>query len=214
MRETATNGANPEVDRYRLALESPVMSRNDSRTRHTASAGAFAVLVSFCLLTLGGCGDDPASSSTAGSGTVDLTVIRACELLTASEIEAATGIAPASGQDMSQADGRLPICSWPRSGGAQFDTFVNLLVAPGGYDSYDEFLERSLDSPLGELLSEEDAVQEVDGAGDFGVWMRELRMLQVYDGDLMVQVTAQAAAGRDELEAARALAVAALDRVR
>ncbi|HEX9876250.1 MAG TPA: hypothetical protein VGC50_06310 [Gammaproteobacteria bacterium] len=181
--------------------------------RIAASVAAFAVLALFSLLVLGGCDRDPASSSAAGSGTgPDLTAIRACELLTAADIEAATGIAAAAGQDVSQVDGQLPICNWPRAGGAQFDTFVNLLVTRSSIDDYEEFLRNTRDTLFGEVFTE-DSLQEID-VGDFGVWIDETNMLQVYEGGVMVQVTAEAAAGRDELEAARALAVAALDKLR
>jgi hypothetical protein len=173
-----------------------------------AHRAALAKLIPFSLVGLAACGDDPAGGSAASSA-LDLTTVRACELLTAPEIEAATGIAAAGGQDKSQVDGQLPICNWPRAGGAEYDTLVNVLVARSGVDTYEEFMQNTRDTPLAEALGE-DAFQEVGGVGDFGVWIGETKMLQVYDREMMVQVTAGATAGGDDLEAAKALAAAAL----
>jgi hypothetical protein len=158
------------------------------------------------IVYLGGCGDAPAPGAST-SARLDMTAIRACELLTAAQIEAATGVAPAPGEDRSQVGGQIPICNWAPAGSQSSATLVSLLVAHGGYDTYEEYLERARETPLGAVL-EGDSVSEVD-AGDFGVWMHEARMLQVYDGPAMVQLTIGSAAGGDGLDAARTLAVAA-----
>jgi hypothetical protein len=163
-------------------------------------------------MSLAGCGEEPASTAPARDG-VDLAAVRACELLDASEIETATGNAAAAGLDMSRQAAGVPMCRWPPAGGPESDTLVNLLVTGNYYDSYEEFLESARDGPLGDAFSG-DAVRQVEGVGDFGVWLPEAGMLQVYDGDVMVQVDAETAPGRDELEAAGALALAALAKLR
>jgi hypothetical protein len=161
---------------------------------------------------LAGCGEEPASTAPARGG-LDLTAVRVCELLAASEIETATGNAAAAGLDISQQAAGVPMCRWPPAGGPEYDTLVNLVVTGNYYDSYEEFLASAREGLLGNAFSE-DAVRRVDGVGDFGVWLPETGMLQVYDGDVMVQVDAETAPGRDELEAARALALAALAKLR
>jgi len=171
-------------------------------------------LSALVLLGLAACGDDPESGARGGEASSrSLESVTACSLLTAAQIEAATGRAPAEGEDRSQVGGRLPICNWAPADGESFDTLVSVLVAVSGYDNYAEFLESARESPVGAAFSE-DAVEEVGGVGDFGVWMRETSMLQVYSDDRMVQVTVAPAAGRDPLEAARELGGAALERVR
>jgi hypothetical protein len=142
-----------------------------------------------------------------------LTGVRACELLTAEDIESATGRAPAEGQDMSRVGGRLPIRGWAPAGGQSFDTLVNLLVTVNAYDTYAEFVESARSSPAGAAFSDDD-IEEVSGVGDFGVWMGEARMLQIYAGDQMVQITVGASAAGEPLAVARALGEAALNRLR
>ena len=68
----------------------------------------------------------------------DLSGVEACELLTASEIEAATGIAPGAPQDMTQVQGQLPMCSWSAPDGRNV---ASILVTRGGLESYDQFVE-------------------------------------------------------------------------
>ena len=174
------------------------------------------------LLTLPACGggnDTPSLDEIASMSedeaaemarkTKDLSGVKACELLTASEIEAATGIAPGAPQDMTQVQGQLPMCNWP-AGDESGRTVVSLLVTRAGQSSYGEFVETSRDQmeDMGMEFNEEDW-QEVPDVGDFGVWVGEEQlggMLQVYDDGMMVQVDAETAGGKDELEASKELA--------
>lgn len=64
----------------------------------------------------------------------DLSGVAACELLTASEIEAATGIAPGEPQDMSQVQGQLPMCTWPAADGSGRNV-ASILVTRGGLEN-------------------------------------------------------------------------------
>lgn len=136
----------------------------------------------------------------------DLSGVEACELLTASEIEAATGIAPGEPQDMSQVQGQLPMCTWPAADGSGGNA-ASILVTRGGFEDYEQFIEVSR-SQMGEDFDEDDW-RHVPDVGDFGVWIGEgsWGMLQVYDGDMMVQVDAEVAQGKDELEASKDLAM-------
>lgn len=146
----------------------------------------------------------------------DLSGVKACELLTAAEVEAATGMAPAQPEDISQVQGQLPMCNWPSADGSG-RILVSLLVTRGGHSSYDEFVESSR-SQMGEMgieFNEEDW-QHVPDVGDFGVWVGEDfagGMLQVYDGGMMVQVDTEPAEGKDELEASKELAMKVFDRL-
>lgn len=142
----------------------------------------------------------------------DLSGVEACELLTASEIEAATGIAPGEPQDMSQVQGQLPMCTWPAADGSGRNV-TSILVTRGGLESYEQFVEVSR-SQMGADFDEGDW-QHIPDVGDFGVWIGEgsWGMLQVYDGDMMVQVDAEPAQGKDELEASKDLAMKVFGRL-
>lgn len=144
----------------------------------------------------------------------DLSGVKACELLTAGEIEAATGIAPGTPEDISQVQGQLPMCNWPSADGSG-RVLASILVTRGGYSDYDEFVEatRSQMGDMGVEFSEEDW-RHVPDVGDFGVWLgEEAGMLQVYDEGLMVQVNAETGGGTDKLTAAKELARKAFDRL-
>lgn len=146
----------------------------------------------------------------------DLSGVNACELLTAADIEAATGIAPGEPQDMTQVQGQLPMCNWTGADGTG-PTLVTLLVTRGGQSSYEEFVETSRGQmeDMGMEFNEEDW-QHVPDVGDFGVWIGEEQMggmLQVYDDGLMVQVDAETAEGKDELEASKELVRKAFERL-
>jgi hypothetical protein len=175
---------------------------------HRQLGGAVCVAAVCALI---GCSED-SSPSADTTGGVDLASIRACELLTPEEIEAATGIGADAGQDIGFA-GSVPMCNWPQTG-SDFDMVVTLIVTPAAYRSYEEFRASARDNAFGDLLADTD-VEAVDVAGaDFGVWMPEAGTLQVYGSGFMVQVTAETAAGRDEFDASRVLAQAAGARLR
>lgn len=146
----------------------------------------------------------------------DLSDVRACELLTAAEVEAATGMASAQPEDVSQVQGQLPMCHWPAADGSG-RILAAILVTRGGHSSYEEFIEisRSQMEDMDIEFREEDW-QHIPDVGDFGVWVGEEfagGMLQVYDDGLMVQVDASPAEGMDELEASKELAMKAFDRL-
>lgn len=143
--------------------------------------------------------------------TDDLSGVTACELLTAAEIQAATGIAPGPPQDETMYDGQLPMCHWPSADGTQTH-LVQILLSRSALRSYDEFLEQFREQ-LGPEVSTE-GLGEVERIGDFGVWMDEMSMLQVHDDGRLVQVAVELPEGRDDLAAAKKLTLEALDRLR
>jgi len=126
-------------------------------------------------------------------------------MLTATEIEAATGIAPGPPVDVSQA--QLPMCNWPTADGSN-PAFLTLMIGPSGnYGSYEEAMEKwaasaaDMDFPF-----DADDYQEVEGVGDVGAWMPDAGILQAHTGATMVQIMTDVAEGRDKLESARELA--------
>lgn len=161
------------------------------------------------ILAVTACSDD-APSSTSSSASLDLTKLQACELLTPGEIEAATGLSAEPGEDMTQLDGKLPMCSWASTEGGSLWA-ANVMVTGTTYTDYDQFVRLATGGSLGFDLDE---IERVDGVGRFGVWLPDVKMLQVYGDDVMVQMGVEVADGRDPVEAAKALAQLALDRVR
>ena len=151
-------------------------------------------------LPLSACTDEPATpASYEPASQAD-----ACALLTAAEIEAATGIAPGSPADMSQA--RLPMCNWPSADGSN-PAFLTLMIGPSqNYTSYDEAMKKWAESAadMGFPFEAND-YREVDDVGDVGAWMEEAGTLQAHTADTMIQVMVEVAPGRDRLEAARDL---------
>ncbi|MGH7564026.1 MAG: hypothetical protein ACREK5_06350 [Gemmatimonadota bacterium] len=141
----------------------------------------------------------------------DLSGVKACELLTAAEIETATGLAPGAPEDISQVQGQLPMCNWPSADGSG-RVVASILVTRGGFDNYEDFAETSREQ-LGADFNEEDW-RHVPDVGDFGVWVGGgLGMLQVYEGERMVQVDAETTGGKDELEASKELAMKVFERL-
>lgn len=169
-----------------------------SRVVRTALASA-AVAVSGCS------GDPPAQSRAAG---IDFTSVRACELLTAADVENATGIAVDAGKDVSRVGGRLPMCNWPRAG-SDTDIVLSLLVTQPSYTSFERYL-----AGVGDTEFAGADIEEVTGIGHFGAWIPEAMMLQAYGEAAMVQTYVQVASERDAREAAKTLAGTALGNVR
>lgn len=158
-------------------------------------------------LALAGCGaDEPPAASEIGA-------IDACALLTAAEIEEATGITPGAPQDAGF-EGSVPLCNWPTADGSD-PAFLTVLVAPSGnYGSYADALVKWQESAseTGYDLDPAD-YEEVEGAGRVNAWMPEAGMLQAHRGNRMVQVSARVAPGRDRLQASIALTGHALTRL-
>jgi len=142
----------------------------------------------------------------------DLSAVEGCDLLTASEIEAATGITPGEPQDMSQVQGQLPMCTWPAADGSGRNV-TSILVTRGGMKDYDQYLEMTRTGMGADF--DVSTLKHIPDVGDFGVWIGEgsWGMLQVFDGDLMVQVDAEPAEGKDELEASKDLAMKVFGRL-
>ena len=161
----------------------------------------------FCLVllvsaTLSACSEEPATETSAAAASEAVT--DACALLTAGEIEAATGIAPGDPKDMSRP--RLPMCNWPTADGSN-SAFLTLMIGPSdNYTSYDDAI-RKWEASAADMDFPFDAgdYREVDGVGDVGAWMPDAGMLQAHSGSTMIQVMTEVAEGRDRLEAARAL---------
>ena len=177
--------------------------------RHAASS---MQLLTLSVLAVCGCSDGGPGGGGAASSSLDLATVSACYLLAPAEIEAATGVAVAVGQDRSELDGRLPMCFWPRAG-SELDYVVNVLVTMSSYSSYEQYMRLSGgDAESGEH-PDLGTVRHVDGVGRFGAWLEDLGMLQVYGDIAMVQVTVQVADERSRMEAAQTLAATALGRL-
>jgi hypothetical protein len=161
-------------------------------------------------VVLGACGGDTPSAPPSTA----LDEVDACALLTAEEIEEATGIAPGAPDDSGPASGP-PMCNWPAADNSH-PFAVSLLVAPSdNYTSFDGALARWQESAEG-MGMEFDAndYQEVEGPGTVNSWMEEAGMLQAHRGNRMVQVFAQVAPDRDGLAASTALARHAMARLK
>src|SRR5690606_8325911 len=131
----ARANAIPAVDE--VFSSSTLSSRRDPSMRITSPRSTASLLLTITAFAVAGC-SDTAPSGTSGSAARDLTAVRACDLLTPTDIEMATGIAPGTGEDMTELDGRLPMCNWtPATGG--FRPVANLLVTTSSYTDYDEF---------------------------------------------------------------------------
>lgn len=173
------------------------------------SLGGIAVVVS--AFAVGACGGDGESGSSVAA--TDLTAIDGCALLTAAEIETATGIAPGAPQDMSF-EGSAPMCNWPTADGSN-PAFLTVVVGAGSNaDSFESAMvewEESA-SRMG-MDFEREAYEKVDGVGDFGAWLGEAGMLQAQRGDVMITVSSDTAADRDKREASMQLANNALARI-
>jgi hypothetical protein len=176
------------------------------RTSNVPIRGSCKSLGLAAVLVVGGCSEE---APPAGAASFDGTAIRACDLLTTDEVEAAAGVAADAGEDVSQVGGRLPICHW-RQAGSEYELAASVLVSISSFSTFDAFITNVRES--GDDVLSEDHFERVDGIGDFAVWMPELGMLQVHDGGVMVQIDT-AAPEANQLDAARTLARAALARL-
>ena len=161
------------------------------------------------VLVLAGCSDGGQAASPA----TPLAEIDACALLTAEEIEAATGIAPAP-PEQDGPKSAVPMCNWPAA--VQGYPFaLNLLIAPSdNYSSFDGALAKWQESAESmEFPFDPNDYQEVGEPGTVNAWMHEAGMLQAHRGNRMVQVYAQVTPDRDRLEASVALARHVLSRL-
>jgi hypothetical protein len=80
-------------------------------------------------------------------------------------------------------------------------------------NTFDEYVEYHLET-FGDLTSEEN-FHEVEGVGDYGVWMGRDQdgLLEVYEGDMEIAVSTLAGGGRTARENAVTLAQAARARL-
>lgn len=164
------------------------------------------VLAILALLLGFACGgpapSDESETGEPASREIELRV-DACELLTASDIEEVFGVAPG----VPQADTEDPQqCTWPKSDGSE-EALVHLLVTDSSYDSYDEWVSR-----YAQEVGEEPGsnYRRIEGIGDWGLYIIPERALEVYEGEMMLEVQVASEWGE---EAARALAERALPRL-
>jgi len=167
------------------------------------------------VVAAAGCGGSepaPESSTASSSGSSSgvsqkaLTDLDACSLLTAGEIEAATGHAPGSGSDpVKSVSGAAPICAWPSKDGAEHQV-AQLLISWASARSLDEYRE---------VMAKEGvtSIRQVDGPGRFTVLLEEMNMVQAFGDRFMVQTMVATKDGKDPVAAATALARAAMERL-
>lgn len=138
-----------------------------------------------------------------------------CTLLTAAEVEEVTGRTPVPAEPMAG----MPACDWnPADGSGRM--LVNVMArygrTPASYEEYVEHIE-NVNERLAESLGDQAQFpyERVDGIGDFGVWQGDDQagVLDVYQDDLSVSVTVDAAGGRTALDNARALAEKVMGRL-
>lgn len=131
----------------------------------------------------------------------------ACTVLTPDEIERALGARPSRGQASTVGDG-VSICRWPSVTGES--DLLYAIVAPRTARDRQE-LARSLAASFGEP----GVFQDVEGLGDFAVWVSlhgEPAALQVYACDVLIQLGGGAGEAWGAT-AAKALASTAIARV-
>ncbi|HLT89437.1 MAG TPA: hypothetical protein VKZ85_00725 [Woeseiaceae bacterium] len=160
--------------------------------------------------TLAGCGDGESAAPAAGS----LQDIDACALLTAAEIEAATGIAPGPAENQGGRNAP-PMCNWPSQDGAYPFAASLLVTVSANYTSYEQALAAWQESAADMGMDFDWAMyEEVDGPGTVNAWMADAGMLQAHRGDRMVQVYLhRLPPDRDRLQAATELATRAFARL-
>ena len=162
-----------------------------SNARRLFYSLAFAALVAGC----GGGGDSSGSTETS-SEPAD-TRADVCALLTASDIEEATGTAAGDAQP---GDEGLGQCSWG-------DSVVVLTLERGVLGSFDEFV-----ADFGDEFGGEDPPRDeyhpVDGVpGDWAMYVAEEHMVRAFRGDQVLEVSAPSAEEAQVVDlAARAMA--------
>lgn len=173
------------------------------------------VVVLVLAAAAAGCGGgedrgEAARTTSGSSGAADdqktLTDLDACTLLTAEEIESATGYAPGEGSDpVKSVSGAAPICAWPAKDGSVHQV-AQVLVSWSASKTFDDYRQ---------LMAKEGVtkIRQVDGPGRFSVVLEEMNMVQAFGERFMVQTMVEAKDGRDPVEAAVALAAAAMERV-
>lgn len=176
-----------------------------------------ALLSSLAVLGTGcGGGAEPADEGAPAdtTATAERTGVAPCELLTASDIESATGVAPAAAEP----DPAEPMCNWPASDGSE-DQVVHLIVTDAPAADYEEYVANAR-AEWGDGWDEAEFrrnFQPVDGPGDFAVWIPyadDWGALQVFAEGRMIQVTSHAAAsGTSAREVAAALATDVMQRL-
>lgn len=184
------------------------------------AAGALALPAAWAVALAAACGGggpapDAGDRAEGPGGAADARApaVEACALLTAAEIEDATGVRPGEpAANETPAGAELPTCRWPAADGSEFQ-IAHLLVTRSAYGGFDEFVEDTR-AQMGREYVE--SLHEIEGIGDFAVWMGEDfagGILQVYEGDRMVQIAVAPAEGRDAVEVSKELARRALSRL-
>jgi len=120
-------------------------------------------------LTLGGCGGETAESSS--SATASAEEVDPCSLLSAADIESATGITAGVAESP---DPRVNACQWPGPS-QEILPLVYLGLSWAGSNTWEEYREYMIEREYGD--PEEDG-ERVD-IGLYGHYMPEVAMLQV-----------------------------------
>lgn len=173
---------------------------------------ALAVVVCSCLAwLLGGCSregpaDEPGREAEATSAEAAAeTAADGCALLTAEEIQAATGLSPVASEAAGVGD---MDCDWSASDGR---TLVGVVVSRT-QDTYEEYIQ-NVRQTAPEMVAESEAGR-VDGVGDYAIWYQAGYLNAVRDGRLLVVWTyAEPTNGKSKREAAIELARSGLPRL-
>ena len=159
----------------------------------------------------GGGGDETSTGTSPGSSEEassqeSLTELDACTLLTAGEIESATGYAPGAGSDpVKNVSAAAPICAWPSKDGSVHQV-AQVLVTWSSARSFEEYRE---------MMAKEGVtgLRQVDGPGRFTVLLEDMNMVQAFGERYMVQTMVEVTEGKDRVTAGTTLATAALGRI-
>jgi hypothetical protein len=146
-------------------------------------ASLMAILTLCTSIVVVGCSESSRAASTQQGVAEQLEAIDACALLTAEEIEQATGKAPGAPEPKKVGD-IVPSCRWPAADGSSTQ-IVHVLVGRTGPATYEAFLE-NMKEQLEEGFSADD-YEKLD-IGNYGVWWKDVNV-QVYTSDYMIVVT-------------------------
>lgn len=130
---------------------------------------AFSAIATYAtlLLLISGCGNESVESASAADAVVD---VDSCTLLTAGEIEAATGVVPGPSR---RPNPGLNNCEWPTPG--EFVPIVYIGLSYKAADSWEEYREYMIENEFGDPEEDGERVEiEV-----FGYYMPDTAMMQV-----------------------------------
>jgi len=176
------------------------------RLYRSGLAGLILAIAAGC-----GSGDEQGrpAAETSSSGIESrktLADIDACTLLTAGEIQSATGYSPGAGIDpVKSISGAAAMCAWPSEDGSVHQVAQVLVswASAKDFEAYKQAMEK--EGVTG--------IRQVDGPGRFTAVLEDMRMVQAFGERFMVQTMVEARDGTDPVAGATALAKAALERV-